>query len=129
LGLFSSYYPSSLLNPLLSGALSRATGKMASRDPVEAAETANVSRLSDEITATSRDLDENYEFFKVRSEVEATEAEVKKVLRKIDYRVVPILFVIYFLQYLDKNAINFANAYGLQEGTHLHGQDFSWLGM
>ncbi|KAI3321565.1 allantoate permease [Xylariaceae sp. AK1471] len=101
---------------------------MVPRDPIEAAETANAPRSPDQITATSKDLDENYEFFKVRSEVDATEAEVKKVVRKIDYRVVPILFVIYFLQYLDKNAINFANAYGLQEGTHLHGQDFSWLG-
>lgn len=98
-------------------------------DSIDTAEKARVTRSSDEITATSKDLDENYEFFKVRDDVETTEAEAKKVLRKIDYRVVPMLFVIYFLQYLDKNAINFANAYGLQEATNLRGQDFSWLGM
>ena len=86
------------------------------------------SNSTDQITTVSQDLDENYEFFKAGSEVEATEAEVKKVVRKIDYHVVPLLFAIYFLQYLDKNAINFANAYGLQMGTHLQGQDFSWLG-
>ncbi len=34
----------------------------------------------------------------------------------------------YLLQYLDKNSINFANTFGLQEGTGLHGQDYSWLG-
>ncbi|KAJ3553692.1 hypothetical protein NPX13_g10826 [Xylaria arbuscula] len=96
----------------------------------KAAEEAKFSsnNSTDEITTVSQDLDENYEFFKAGSEVEATDGEVKKVVLKIDYHVVPLLFVIYFLQYLDKNAINFANAYGLQQGTHLQGQDFSWLG-
>ena len=51
------------------------------------------------------------------------------MLRKIDFRIVPILFFIYLLQYLDKNGINYASAYGLSEGTKLEGQDFSWLGM
>ncbi|KAI1122227.1 allantoate permease [Nemania abortiva] len=103
---------------------------MAPHDPLDTAEKAKQieSRSSDQITEASRDLDENYEFFKVRDEVEATEEEIKKVVRKIDYHIVPILFVLYFLQYLDKNAINFANAYGLKQGTHLQGQDFSWLG-
>ncbi|KAI8952171.1 allantoate permease [Xylaria longipes] len=103
---------------------------MAPHDPLGAAETAiqKDSRSSDQITSNSRDLDDNYEFFKAGDGVEATEEEVKKVIRKIDYHVVPILFVLYFLQYLDKNSINFANAYGLQEGTNLHGQDYSWLG-
>ncbi|KAI1162945.1 allantoate permease [Nemania serpens] len=103
---------------------------MAPHDPLDVVEKAQPKdgRDSDQITATSRDLDENYEFFKVRDEVDATPEEIKRVVRKIDYHVVPILFVIYFLQYIDKNAINYGNVYGLKEGTNLHGQDFSWLG-
>ncbi|KAI1176454.1 allantoate permease [Nemania sp. FL0916] len=103
---------------------------MAPRNPLDAAETAaqHDHGSSDQITTASNDLDDNYEFFKGRDEIEATEDEVKKVIRKIDYRVVPVLFTIYFLQYLDKNAINYANSFGLKEGTHLQGQDFSWLG-
>ncbi|KAI0857280.1 allantoate permease [Xylaria cubensis] len=85
------------------------------------------SRVSDQITTDSRDLDENYEFFRAGERIDVTEEEVKKVVRKIDLHIVPILFVLYFLQYLDKNAINFANAYGLSKGTNLHGQDYSWL--
>lgn len=102
---------------------------MAPHDPLDAAEIAiqKESRPFDQITTNSRDLDDNYEFFKSGDGADATEDEVKKVVRKIDYHVVPILFVLYFLQYLDKNAINFANAFGLQEGTNLHGQDYSWL--
>ncbi|KAI1261575.1 allantoate permease [Xylariaceae sp. FL1019] len=100
---------------------------MAPTDPVDV-ETANAYRSSDDITAVSeRDLDDNYAIFKEAEELVATKAEVKKTVRKIDYRVVSLLFVIYFLQYLDKNAINFANTFGLSEGTNLHGQDFSWL--
>lgn len=103
---------------------------MAPHDPLDAAEIGKHtdSRSSDQITEASRDLDDNYQFFKVRDEVDATEEEIKRVVRKIDYHIVPILFVLYFLQYLDKNAINFANAYGLKQGTNLQGQDFSWLG-
>lgn len=33
------------------------------------------------------------------------------------------------MQYLDKNSINFASVYGLKQGTHLKGQDYSWLSM
>ena len=33
----------------------------------------------------------------------------------------------FLLQQLDKNGINYASAYGLQKGTHLHGQQYSWL--
>ncbi|KAI2632859.1 allantoate permease [Xylaria nigripes] len=101
---------------------------MAQRDPLDATETDKDIPISYDGSAASRDLDENYAFFRAGSEIDATMEEVKGVIRKIDYHVVPILVVIYFLQYLDKNALNFANAYGLTEGTHLHGQDFSWLG-
>jgi hypothetical protein len=78
--------------------------------------------------ASSTHLDDNYELYKNAKDIDADEAEVKRVLRKIDYRIIPILFVTYMLQYLDKNSINFSSVYGLQKGTHLVGQDYSWLG-
>ena len=87
---------------------------------------------ADDITpspASSTHLDDNYELYKNAKDVEADPAEVKRVLRKIDKRIIPVLFVTYMLQYLDKNSINFSSVYGLQKGTHLEGQDYSWLGM
>jgi MFS family permease len=85
---------------------------------------------ADEISpvASSARLDDAYALYKSSKEVTASPAEVKRVLRKIDYRIIPILFVTYMLQYLDKNSINFSSVYGLQKGTHLKGQDYSWLG-
>ena len=74
------------------------------------------------------DLDDSYDIYKQHATDEPTDpAEAKRVLRKIDKRVVFILFLIYLLQYLDKNGINYASVYGLQAGTHLHGQQYSWL--
>jgi hypothetical protein len=84
--------------------------------------------IDDISPAASTHLDDNYELYKHAKDIEADPAELKRVLRKIDFRIIPILFVTYMLQYLDKNSINFSSVYGLQKGTHLEGQDYSWLG-
>ncbi|KAI9655613.1 MAG: hypothetical protein M1821_005407 [Bathelium mastoideum] len=76
---------------------------------------------------SSADVDDSYELYKRHADDEVDDAEAKRVLRKIDLRIVPILFVTYLLQYLDKNGINYAEVYGLNQGTRLHGQDYSWL--
>lgn len=107
---------------------------MASQDPEKAAlehpaTSQSPSLNPDDISPTHADYqDENYELYKNSREVEYDAAEAKRVLRKVDFRIIPILFVTYMLQYLDKNSLNFASVYGLQKGTHLHGQDYSWLG-
>ncbi|KAF2012132.1 MFS general substrate transporter [Aaosphaeria arxii CBS 175.79] len=77
---------------------------------------------------TSSQLDDTYEEYKRNQGIEISPEEAKKTLRKIDFRVVPVLFFTYLLQYLDKNGINYASAYGLEKGTKLKGQDYAWLG-
>ncbi|KAJ5677652.1 uncharacterized protein N7477_003285 [Penicillium maclennaniae] len=52
----------------------------------------------------------------------------KRVLRKIDLRLLPILLSIYFLQQLDKSTLSYASVFGLVEKAHLHGSMYSWLG-
>lgn len=79
-------------------------------------------------TSTSN-LDDAYQVFKDSGALlDATPEEQKRTLRKIDTRIVPILFFTYMLQYLDKNSINFAATFGLKEGTHIDGSQYSWLG-
>lgn len=73
-------------------------------------------------------LDDTYEAYKNNQGANVDPSEAKKTLQKIDFRIVPILFFTYLLQYLDKNGINYASAFGLQKGTNLEGQDYSWLG-
>lgn len=49
-------------------------------------------------STTSSERDENYEFYKQHHGLEYTAQEAKKVLRKIDIRLIPSLFLIYMLQ-------------------------------
>jgi len=49
------------------------------------------------------------------------------VYRKVDWRIVPLMFLCYFLQFLDKMLVNYANIMGLQRDLGMAGQDFSWM--
>ncbi|KAJ5761761.1 uncharacterized protein N7511_005143 [Penicillium nucicola] len=51
----------------------------------------------------------------------------KKLVRKIDYHLLPIMFLTYFLQMIDKISINYANVMGMQDDLGMKGNDFSWL--
>jgi hypothetical protein len=54
------------------------------------------------------DLDDNYVLYKQQmGDAPADAAEAKSVLRKIDWRVLPVLWTLYLLQYLDKNGLNY----------------------
>ncbi|KAF8621982.1 hypothetical protein AX15_007340 [Amanita polypyramis BW_CC] len=57
-----------------------------------------------------------------------TEEENTRVLRKIDFHLMPIMFTIYFLQYMDKQTLSFSSVFGIQRDTHLIGDEYSWLG-
>lgn len=80
----------------------------------------------DEKSVPSRDLDETYEIYKRQDARTIDPYEAKKVLRKIDWHILPLLMGTYMLQYLDKSSINFAAVFGLEDGTHLHGQQYAW---
>lgn len=95
-------------------------------DPIEAAPAPDTSPA---LSASTRDLDDSYEIYKQNTSIEIDAAASKRVLRKIDLRLLPLLFFIYLLQYLDKNSLNFASVYGLEKGTGLTAQDYSWLSM
>lgn len=77
--------------------------------------------------SSSKDLDDAYDLYKKQEATDVDPAEARRVLRKIDVHILPLLMVTYCLQYLDKSSINFASVYGLKEGTNLVGQDYSWL--
>lgn len=55
------------------------------------------------------------------------EAE-RKLLRKVDWIMIPMLFITATLGAVDKVALGTAAIYGLRTDTHLVGQQYSWLG-
>ncbi|KAL2826776.1 major facilitator superfamily domain-containing protein, partial [Aspergillus pseudoustus] len=54
--------------------------------------------------------------------------EAKRVKRKIDMRIMPMIFVVYCLQLMDKNSLSYAAIMGIKEDTHLTPSEYSWLG-
>ncbi|QIX00675.1 hypothetical protein AMS68_006192 [Peltaster fructicola] len=52
----------------------------------------------------------------------------KRILRKIDLAILPIILFIYCLQSLDKTALSYASVFDLLDATHLVGSQYSWLG-
>ncbi|TKA30296.1 hypothetical protein B0A54_15374 [Friedmanniomyces endolithicus] len=57
-----------------------------------------------------------------------TPEDNKRILRKIDRAILPIILVIYCLQSLDKTALSYASVFGLIKDTDLKGLEYSWLG-
>lgn len=55
-------------------------------------------------------------------------AEDKSLMRKVDWRLIPILFVCATLSGLDKSAISAAAIYDLKKDLNLVGQQYSWVG-
>ncbi|KAJ4295563.1 Allantoate permease [Kalmusia sp. IMI 367209] len=51
----------------------------------------------------------------------------KRLLRKIDLHIMPLICIVYFLQYIDKTAISYASVTGILESTRLHGNQFNWV--
>lgn len=41
----------------------------------------------------------------------------KRVLRKIDYNIIPVLFVTYMFNFMDKTILSSASVFGLREDT------------
>lgn len=61
-------------------------------------------------------------------DVIVTPEDDKRVLRKIDLHLLPVILFVYCLQSLDKTTLSYASVFGLIEDTNLKGHEFSWLG-
>lgn len=59
--------------------------------------------------------------------IELDEATNKRLLRRIDWNLMPVMCVVYGLNYLDKTTLSYASIMGLKPDINLHGTDYSWL--
>lgn len=55
--------------------------------------------------------------------------QLKKLVKKIDLTIAPLLAAVYFLQFLDKTTLSYTAVMGIRTDTHLKGQDYSDLSM
>jgi hypothetical protein len=93
---------------------------------VESGTTRDAQAIDTISPAASKDFDETYQVYKSGDVRDVDPREARRVLRKIEFHIMPLLMGTYMLQYLDKSSINFAAVFGLEEGTHLTGQDYAW---
>ncbi|OAA66895.1 major facilitator superfamily transporter allantoate [Niveomyces insectorum RCEF 264] len=54
-------------------------------------------------------------------------AEEKRLVRKLDRRILLLLGICYFFYYVDKTTLSYAAIFGIQKDLHLHGDQYSWL--
>ncbi|CCG23202.1 Dal7 allantoate permease [Candida orthopsilosis Co 90-125] len=76
-----------------------------------------------------RDNAAGYELYEKAQDI-STEEDLeiyKRVLSKVDWRIVPLLCITYTLQFLDKLSLNYASAYSFKEDLNLVGQRYSWV--
>ncbi|GAT31020.1 MFS allantoate transporter [Aspergillus luchuensis] len=54
---------------------------------------------------------------------------LRRVIRKVDWMVIPFICITYLITYIDKAMMGYAAVFGLKEDLHLKGTEYSWLGM
>ncbi|KAL4999684.1 major facilitator superfamily domain-containing protein [Aspergillus recurvatus] len=88
--------------------------------------------MEDNIIRTSSGLDERKNQSEMTADKEYGVIETlgshdeKRLVRKIDIYLMPLLIISYGLQYLDKTSLSYSAILGLREDLNLHGQEFSW---
>jgi hypothetical protein len=77
-----------------------------------------------------RGKDKAAELLAANDRIVVNSEDNKRVLRKIDVIILPILLSVYFLQSLDKTTLSYASVFGLIKDAKLdpNSQQYSWLG-
>ncbi len=87
----------------------------------------SATAAAQKILAHSNDADEAMKAFTSGEVVEIDEATNKRLLRIIDWHLMPLLCLIYGLNYLDKTTLSYASIMGIKTDINLEGDDYQWL--
>ncbi|KIV83057.1 hypothetical protein PV11_05117 [Exophiala sideris] len=100
---------------------------------------ASLDEALGQLDISTKDADEAFAFLRdhpnaveIREEAVAILSDpkmTKRLVRKIDFTIIPCMVAVYFLQFLDKTTISYAAVMGLRTDTHLKGQDYSNIAM
>lgn len=80
--------------------------------------------VPDQILKHANDADDAMKAFAGGEAIHIDEATNRRLLRKIDWNLMPIMCVIYGLQYLDKTTLSYASIMGLRTDIALEGDDY-----
>lgn len=82
----------------------------------------------DKGTISFANVDDAYALALDVDDWEIDQEEDKKLTRKIDFIVFPIMALCYAAQFLDKTSMSYASVMGLQEDLKMVGNQYSWSG-
>lgn len=82
----------------------------------------------EKVIAHSNDADEALKAFADGEIIEIDEATNKRLLRTIDWHLMPIMCCVYGINYLDKTTISYASIMGLKTDLKLVNDQYQWLG-
>ncbi|KAJ9306737.1 hypothetical protein DTO217A2_3724 [Paecilomyces variotii] len=80
-------------------------------------------------TVKAGNVDAALEFLQTENTAVMSEVDEKRLIRKIDWMIMPLMWMCYNLQYLDKVLINYASVMGLLSDTDMTTDQFSNLAL
>lgn len=96
--------------------------------PVNLEEKRRISIANETILKHSHDADEAMKAFESGEMIEIDEASNRRLLKIIDRHLMPLMCVVYGLNYLDKTTLSYASVMGIKKDLHLTGDNYQWLG-
>ncbi|KAK4545163.1 hypothetical protein LTR36_003714 [Oleoguttula mirabilis] len=98
--------------------------------PAPLADAIRSGSVPENILKHSHDADEAMKAFESScgEVIEIDAATNKRLLRRIDFHLIPIMCIVYGLNYLDKTTISYASIMGIKTDIGLVGNDYQWLG-
>ncbi|KIW80707.1 hypothetical protein Z517_07323 [Fonsecaea pedrosoi CBS 271.37] len=78
-------------------------------------------------TATTGPSTKQEQFDLLEQDPPPNEAEERRLRNKIDRVILPLMALVFFSQYVDKQSLSYAAVFGLVTDLDLHGRQYSWL--
>lgn len=88
----------------------------------------HVRSINGEVIDITGDVDEAMKYAIETEEIELTDADAKKLLMKIDIFLLPLVCLLYALQFMDKTSSSYAAIMGLRQHYKMTGDQYSWVG-
>lgn len=87
-----------------------------------------VQETTDRPQPVNTQADKAAKFIAEHGEVTFDYEEEKRVLKRVDMRILPLILGAYFFQQLDKSALSYVSIFGIMEDANLKSLEYSWLG-
>ncbi|KAJ5207275.1 Major facilitator superfamily domain general substrate transporter [Penicillium cf. griseofulvum] len=93
-------------------------------------EMSKIKHVDSTIEKHAHDADEAMKVFEGISgeTIELDEATNRRLLKIIDWHMMPIMCLVYGMNYLDKTTLSYASVMGLKKDLNLKGDQYQWLG-